>query len=507
VSTMRSTGGEAPLVEVSGLTKSYGAVKALRAANFEVRAGEVMALLGENGSGKSTMVKILGGLVQRDEGVIRIRGEEVALHNARESREAGVAIVTQEFSLIPGLSAAENVFLGSDLSGLWNQRRLQREAKPFLDSVGLSAKRRRQPVETLSVGERQLIEVARVLAREARILIFDEPTAALSDVEIARILDLVRQLVSEGRAVIFVTHRLGEVFEIATRATIMRDGQSLEPITVADTDIDGLIARMLGRTLQEVYPDHSRDIGASLMKVDGLATSGLNEPVSLDLKRGEIIGLAGQLGSGASLFLESLAGVKPMVEGSVHLEGEELNYRTVRQAMASGIAYCSPDRKENGIFHDRSVRDNLTAPALPRVTPLGWFSGRRARQLSRSLAQRFQIAANRMGASAGHLSGGNQQKVALGKWLGIEPRILLVDEPTRGVDIGARAEIYRHLRQLADEGIGIVFASSDLAEVEGLADTVVTFYRGKMVRSVPAAELTPDEMMHDVTHGPAVVAS
>lgn len=506
MSTVRSTGGETPLVQVSGLTKSYGAVKALRAANFEVREGEVMALLGENGSGKSTMVKILGGLVQRDEGVIRIRGEEVSLPNARGSREAGIATVTQEFSLIPALSAAENVFLGSGLGGAWNQRRLQRMAKPFLDSVGLAAKRRRQPVETLSVGERQLIEVARVLARDARILIFDEPTAALSDVEIARILDLVRQLVRDGRAVIFVTHRLGEVFEIATRATIMRDGQSLEPITVAETNIDALIQRMLGRTLREVYPDRGDDLGSSLLNVEGLSTFGLDQPVDLDLRHGEIVGLAGQLGSGASAFLEALAGVKPITAGSVQLEGEEISYRSVRQAMSSGIAYCSPDRKEDGIFHDRSVSDNLTAPALPRVTPLGWFSGGRSRRLSRDLAGRFQIPATRLGAASGNLSGGNQQKVALGKWLGIEPKILLVDEPTRGVDIGARAEIYRHLRQLADEGIGILFASSDLAEVEGLADTVVTFYRGKVVRSIPAAELTPDEMMHDVTHGPAVVA-
>ncbi|MBS1677878.1 MAG: sugar ABC transporter ATP-binding protein [Actinobacteria bacterium] len=493
-----------PLVEVAGLKKSYGAVQALRGADFEVRAGEVMALLGENGSGKSTLVKVLSGLVARDEGTVRINGAELDLSTPAASREAGVATVTQEFSLVGQLNAAENVFLGSGLRGSWNQARLQRRAAPFLDSVGLGTAERRKPVGELSVGERQLIEVARVLARDARILIFDEPTAALSDVEIARILDLVRRLAADGRSIVYVTHRLGEVFEIGDRATVMRDGQSQEPIEVADTDVRGLITRMLGRELTTIYPDRAERIGPPLLNAVEVTAPGLREPVDLTVGEGEIVGLAGQLGSGAGSLLEGIAGLSGAAGGRLEVDGRPVPNRGLAQAIKAGIAYCSPDRKRDGIFELRSVADNLTAPSLRRVTPLGWFSPGRSRRLAGELAARFAIQARRLDADTGTLSGGNQQKVAVGKWIGIEPRVLLVEEPTRGVDVGARAEIYGHLRELADEGMGIVFASSDLAEVAGLADTVVTFYRGRVVRSAPAVELPQAELMADVTHGPEV---
>jgi ABC-type sugar transport system ATPase subunit len=490
------------MVQVTGLKKSYGAVQALKGADFEVRAGEVMALLGENGSGKSTLVKVLSGLVARDEGTVRINGSELDLVTPAESRVAGVATVTQEFSLVPQLTAAENVFLGSGLGGSWNQARLQRRAAPFLDSVGLGAAERRKPVGALSVGERQLIEVARVLARDARVLIFDEPTAALSDVEIARILDLVGRLAAEGRSIVYVTHRLGEVFAIANRATVMRDGRSQEPIEVADTDVRGLIARMLGRELTTIYPDRAKGIGPPLLSAAEVSAPGLEEPIDLTVGRGEIVGLAGQLGSGAGSLLEGIAGLAGSAGGRLEVDGREVPHRNLGQAIKAGIAYCSPDRKRDGIFEFRSVTDNLTAPSLRKVTPAGWFSPGRSRKLAGELAGRFQIQAKRLGADAGALSGGNQQKVAVGKWIGIEPRVLLVEEPTRGVDVGARAEIYGHLRALADEGMGIVFASSDLAEVSGLADTVLTFYRGRLVRTAAAVDLPQGELMADVTHGP-----
>ena len=495
-------GEEHKMVEVEGLEKSYGAVQALRGANFEVRAGEVMALLGENGSGKSTLVKVLSGLVGRDAGTVRVNGAALDLATPAASREAGVATVTQEFSLVPQLNAAENVFLGSGLGGSWNQARLQGRAAPFLDSVGLGAVERRKPVGDLSVGERQLIEVARVLARDARILIFDEPTAALSDVEIARILELVKRLAAEGRSIVYVTHRLGEVFEIADRATVMRDGRSQEPIAVAETDVRGLIARMLGRELTTIYPERAARIGPPLLNASEVTAPGLRRPVDLTVGRGEIVGLAGQLGSGAGSLLEGIAGLTGSSTGRLEVDGKTVSNRNLGQAIKAGIAYCSPDRKRDGIFEFRSVADNLTAPSLKRVTPGGWFSPARSRRLAGDLAARFAIQARRLDADTGTLSGGNQQKVAVGKWIGIEPRVLLVEEPTRGVDVGARAEIYGHLRQLAEDGMGIVFASSDLAEVAGLADTVLTFYRGQVVRSAPAVELPQAELMADVTHGP-----
>lgn len=496
------------LLDVRGLRKSYGAVHALRGADFELRSGEVMALLGENGTGKSTLVKTLGGLQTRDAGTIRIDGRDVDVTTPAKSREAGIAVVTQELSLIPGLTAAENVFLGSGLRGPWNQGRLQRLARPHLEEVGLSAARRRVPVRELSVAERQLIEIARVLGRDARVLIFDEPTAALSDVEIERVLQLVRDLVRDGRGAVYVTHRLGEVFALADRATIMRDGASQPPVNTADVDIDGVIQRMLGRSLTTMFPARAESFGPPTLELRGVRTAGVLDPLDLTVRRGEIVGLAGQIGSGAEQVLQAIAGVAPDGHtGEIVLDGEPIAARNIRETTAAGIAYCSADRKRDGIFERRSVRDNLTAPALDDVTPLGWYSPGRADRLASELADKFQIAAGKTHTAVGALSGGNQQKVALGKWMAIRPRVLMVAEPTRGVDIGARAEIYTHLRQLAAEGLTIVFVSSDLPEVLGVADTVLTFYRGRLVRRVAASGLREEDLMADVTHGPREVAA
>jgi ribose transport system ATP-binding protein len=491
----------APLLRASGVTKTYGSVAALKGVDLELRGGEVMALLGENGSGKSTLVKILGGLVARDAGTIEINGEELPLGTPARSRTAGIAVVTQEFSLIPGLSAAENVFLGSGLGGAWSQRRLQALASSHLDEVGLPTARRGIPVEQLGVGERQLVEIARVLARDARILIFDEPTAALSDVEIEDVLVLVKRVVASGRGVVYVTHRLGEVFEIAHRATVFRDGSSQPPVEISGLTVDGLIERMLGRALTTMFPARASRPGSVLLQAKGVLTRGLTRPVDLSVREGEIVGLAGQLGSGTEEFIEAIGGARAMVAGSVTLNARPIGGKGVAGAIAAGIAFCSSDRKRDGIFERRTVADNLTSPSLKAITPLGWFSSRRARTLALGLAKRVQVREDRLRAPIAALSGGNQQKVALGKWLGIAPRVLVVQEPTRGVDVGARAEIYAQLRGLAEEGMGIIFGSSDLTEVIGLSDTVVTFFRGQQVRAQPAAAAKEEDVMLDVTHG------
>ena len=492
---------ENAVLRMRGIVKRYGSVAALQGVDFALDRGEVMALLGENGAGKSTLVKILAGLEHADSGTIEIGGQAVKLRSPGQSLQAGVAYVTQELSIVGALSVAENICLGAaDARMLWTAKRLARKVRPHLALVGLDDIDPSVPAARLSVAQQQLVEIARLLSRNARILILDEPTAALSDAEIEKVKSVVRKLAAEGRSIIYVTHRLGEVFEIADRVTIFRNGRSFDPVRVDELDIDQLIEHLLGRRLEQMFPPRGGRRGAVVLAVRDVLGPGLAQPVSFDLREGEILGLAGQLGSGANAVVRIIAGAAPRESGTVLLRGGKLQAESVRNAIAHGIAYCSDDRKRDGIFAVRRVVENLTAPSLRRIAVGGLLSSQRENRLATRLAEFFEIAVGRFGSQAGKLSGGNQQKVALGKWLGIEPAILLVEEPTRGVDVGARAEIYRHLRALADQGLAIVFASSDNQEVLGLADSVATFFRGRLVRIGSADRLDPEALLRDVTH-------
>lgn len=495
----------APVVlRMSGISRSFGTVQALDGVDFELRAGEVMALVGENGAGKSTLVKILGGVHLQDAGTITIDGEPADLGDPRRSREAGIAVAAQEPSVIGPLSAAESIFLGGvPFSGPWSSRRLAGAARPYLDAVGLERLDPRIPVESLSVAERQLVEIARLLAQDARILILDEPTASLSDDEIELVMRSVTGLSDQGLSVVYVTHRLGEVFEIADRVTVMRNGRSLPPRPTAELSMETVIEGIVGRPLEEMYPARATALGDVTLEVEELLARGLEEPASLQVSSGEILGLAGQAGSGNGLLVRTIAGVSPAIQGRVVVNGRVLPpAHTIRRASAAGLAYCSADRKLDGIFAGLSVAMNLSGPALRKISSRGpWLSPRREARLTEEIATQFAVDPDRLRHPAGTLSGGNQQKVALGKWLGASPRVLLVEEPTRGVDVGARAEIYRHLRSLAEQGLAVVFASSDLDEVHGLSDTVATLFRGRLIRTAPADSLSTSDLLRDVTHG------
>jgi|HubBroStandDraft_2_1064218.scaffolds.fasta_scaffold06984_4 ABC-type sugar transport system ATPase subunit len=489
------------VLRMSGISKRYGSLSALLDVDFALARGEVMALLGENGAGKSTLVKILAGLERADAGAVEIEGQPIRLRSPSHSLQAGVAYVTQELSIVGPLSVAENICLGGrDQQVVWTRARLADEVKPFLTLVGLESIDPSVPAGSLSVAQQQLVEIARLLSRNAQILILDEPTAALSDVEIEKVKAVVRKLASEGRSIIYVTHRLGEVFEIADRVTIFRNGRSFEPVEVKSLDIDELIQHLLGRRLEQMFPGRSETLGPIVLSLREVMAPGLSRPVSLELREGEILGLAGQLGSGANGVVRAIAGVVPSDSGSIELRGRPFRPGSIRDAIKEGIAYCSDDRKRDGIFGVRNLFENFTSTALWRISIGGLLSRPREIKIATELADFFEVDAARLGRHAAKLSGGNQQKVALGKWLGIEPSILLVEEPTRGVDVGARAEIYRHLRKLANQGLAIVFVSSDNQEVLGLADTVATFFRGRLVRVASADSLEAEELLRDVTH-------
>lgn len=499
----REQDGATPMaLRMTGIEKNYGAVKALRGVTFELRRGEVMALLGENGAGKSTMVKILAGLISPDAGQIEVEGSLATIGNPQRSQALGIACAEQELSVIGSLTVAENLFIGGvPMAGPWTSARLAAAAKPHLEAVGLDYINPSTRAADLSVAERQLVEIARLVANDAKILILDEPTAALSDAEIEVVTRTVTRLAKAGRSIIYVTHRLGEVFEIADRVTVFRGGQSSPAQETSTLTLDSLIEQMIGRKIEDLYPVRSGKIGSSILTMRGVRSRELPHPISLEIRQGEILGVAGQLGSGAGSVLRAIAGIDAVETGEIELRGQRLpSAHALRQAVEAKIAYVSSDRKHDGIFSDLSVTTNMSAPALRSISPAGLMRHRREQVLARSNADQVAFSPSRLHQRAGQLSGGNQQKVALGKWLGTTPHVLLVHEPTRGVDVGARAEIYRHLRRLADDGMAIVIASSDLEEVHGVADTIMTMFRGKPVRTCPSSDITSHQILKDITH-------
>jgi ribose transport system ATP-binding protein len=488
-------------LEASAISKSYGAISALSDVQIALKPGEVLALLGENGAGKSTFVKILSGLVIPDEGTITIDGEEVQITSMDASQAAGIAVVQQEFSTVGTLTVAENLVLGQrGAPWWWGPRRLNASARAILARVGLDGLDPSTPVEQLSVAEMQLLEIARVLARDAKIVIFDEPTAALSDAEIERVLSVVRRLAAEGHSIIYVTHRLGEVFEIADQVVIFRNGRSQPAQAVGELTVDKVVTQMIGRELGDLYPDRSAGFGDVILRARGVKVAGMRGDVDLEVRQGEILGLTGQLGSGTAEIMKAIAGTADVLAGGIELDGKPLDLRSRGRGIAMGVAYCSPDRKKDGIFSGISIRRNLSSPWLRRVTRIGFVDSRRESAEAIQSASQFAIDKSRMQTAVGHLSGGNQQKVAVGKWLGVRPRVLLVEEPTRGVDVGARAEIYAQLRRLSDSGMAVIVSSSDTNEVLGLSDTIATYYRGAQTARKPADQWTEPELVREVMH-------
>jgi ABC-type sugar transport system ATPase subunit len=491
----------APRLEVSGVSKHYGSVMALDHVSISVQPGEVMALLGQNGAGKSTLVRILSGLERPDVGETRIDGLIVDLGSAKRSQAAGIAVVQQEVSAARNMTVAENLVLGdARFSWLWRRGALRAQAVDLLRRVGLAHIDPFTPMGDLSLGEMQLIEIARVLSRDARVIAFDEPTAALSDAEIRRILQLIRTLASEGRSIIYVTHRLREVFLIADRVTVLRGGRLRICCPAAELSVD-----TVGREVGCLFPKRGEP-GEVLLSVRRLAVPGLRDDVHFDVRSGEILGLTGQLGSGAARVVQALAGLVPGTVGDVTVGPRPLRLGRRKAGLSSGIAYCSDDRKRDGMFADLSVTKNLSSPWIWSVAPRGVISRRREALQASDAALSFAVDPARIGSKVGVLSGGNQQKIALAKWIGSGPSVLLVLEPTRGVDVGARAEIYARLRELCRGGMAVIVASSDAEEVLGLSDTIMTFYRGRLTAARAHHQWTEAELVREVVHEEAAAS-
>ena len=486
------------LLRLSGVVKTFPGVRALDGVSLDVAAGEIHALVGENGAGKSTLIKILGGAYVPDEGEVLVGGDPLPRGDPLGAQRRGVRIIYQELTLVPELTAAENIFLGRELGGLFLARReMERRAQEVLDSLGAGVRASAQ-VASLSVAERQLVEIARALAADPRVLVLDEPTSSLPDADARRLLDLLRGLARRGLAVVYISHRLEEVFAIADRVTVLRDGRVTGCAPARELDRRTLIRWMVGRDLEEEFPARSATPGETVLEVRGLSAPGRFAGVDLTVRRGEIVGLAGLVGSGRTSVGHALFGLL-RATGTVRLDGRDVSFHSPGEALAAGVAYLTEDRKSAGIFPLLGVGANVTMTSLPMFTRLGLVSASRERAAAARASEDFRVRSAGLDQPAGTLSGGNQQKLLLARLL-LEPRkLLILDEPTRGVDVGAKAEIYRLIDRLTTEGLGILMISSELPDLLGMADRIVVMRGGRTVGEVARAGATEERIMELAT--------
>jgi ribose transport system ATP-binding protein len=484
------------LVELAGVSKAYGGVRAVRAVDFTVRAGEVHALLGENGAGKSTLMKVLSGEVAAEQGTIRIAGEAVRFARPADAQRAGVAMIHQELDLVPALSVAENVFLGREphTRGVLDRRRMVAETRQLLARIGVAFDAA-TPVELLRTGERQLVTIAKALSLDARILIMDEPTSALSPHEVTRLFAVIDQLRRDGVAVVYISHRMEEIGRVADRATVLRNGEVVAEFDARELTAAQAAEAMVGRPVHLMFHAETRaTVTEDVLEVADLVVrprAGRREPAGISLRvgAGEIVGVAGLLGSGRTELLEALygAGPKGMLSGMVRLRGKDFRPRSPRAALRAGVAYVPEDRRVSGLALEHSVLANTVLSIVDKMARFGLVSAARERGKAREAAGRLGVKLTSLADPVGALSGGNQQKVVLGRALLTEPALLLLDEPTRGVDVGAKAEIYRILGEIARTGVGVLLASSEPAELVGVCDRVVVLRGGRSVDELDTA--------------------
>ena len=491
------------ILSVEGLSKSFAGSSALRDVSLSLRGGEIRAICGENGAGKSTFVKLLMGIFAPDRGTITIDGVRQTIRSPQQAQGLGLGLVAQELSLAPRLSILDNIWLGSaDVPVFHRRRRLRHRARQALETLGAGAWDLDLPVSALSIGQQQLIEIARLLARNTRLLILDEPTATLTDTEIARILGVLKTLAAQGHAILYISHRLGEVFDLCDSVTVLRNGEHIANRSVRDITRGELIELMLGRPFGDMYPDASPPADADdAVVVQNLNVAGVVHDVSLVAPRGKILCIAGQIGSGATTVTRALAGLVHDATGHVSVEDQRLRLGSVPRCIARGVLFLSEDRAAEGIFHQRTVLENLVAGSFGAHTRLGVLDWPRLRRIGRRLAERVAVDQRRLGSAAAKLSGGNQQKLLFGR--AIErprPGVLLMNEPTRGIDVGARADIYRIMRELCSRGYALIMTSSELEEVVGMADIVITMYRGRIVARYEHDAVSMARILADITH-------
>ena len=501
-----------PILRVQGVSKAFPGVQALDNVDFEVYPGEVVALVGENGAGKSTLMKILAGAYIRDSGQILLNGKPVELLSPYHAQQMGIAIIYQEFNLTPTQTVAANIFISHEplrvglmgRFGFVDRAHMEAQAQGLLDKVGAQV-RPDAIIRSLSVAERQQVEIAKALAVDASIIIMDEPTSALGDDETRVLFDIMRGLKAQGRGIVFITHRMEEIFDVADRVVVFRDGQRVGGMPIAEATTDKIISLMVGRVMDEIFHKEQVEIGEVVMEVRHLSREGLVEDVNFSLRRGEILGIAGLVGAGRTEMVQLLFGVVPHDSGDILIDGKLVEIGSPQAAMRAGMGLVPEDRANQGLVLLLSVRENTTMPTLPRFTHLGWVDRSAVANSAQEYVNRLNVRTPSLDQKVMYLSGGNQQKVVVAKWLLSNPKVLILDEPTRGIDVGAKAEIHALMSELAKQGMGVIMISSEMPEILGMSDRILVMSEGRVAGILDRKDATQEKIMAYAT-GQAVQA-
>jgi len=489
------------LVQMKNIAKSFSDTKVLKGVHLELGHGEILALLGENGAGKSTLMKILSGIYIKEEGEIYLDGELCHFQNPKEAQNKGIAIIHQEMNLCNDLTVSENIFLGREISGTLqlSRKKMDEEAQRILDSLGVPMKAT-DLAGDLKVSEQQMVEIAKALSEEAKVLIMDEPTSALSRKEIEDLFRVIRRLRDEGRGIIYISHRLDELRAIVDRVTILRDGENVISAKLSDLSIDDIIRHMVGREIQDKFPHLSCEKGVEILRVENLEAGPKVRNISFSLYEGEILGIAGLMGAGRTEMTRALFGVDEKSAGKVYLYGKEISIRSPKDSIEHGMALIPEDRRKDGLCTELSIRENIALPNLDSLSgPFSALSKEKENQLSGQAMQSLNVKSESEEMIAKNLSGGNQQKVVLGKWLVRNPKVILFDEPTRGIDIGAKVEIYQIMNELKKKGVGVLFISSEMEEVLGMSDRILVFCDGRITGELSKEESSQENILKFAT--------
>lgn len=486
-----------PLLEMRDISKYFPGVTALDGAKFTLHTGEIHALLGENGAGKSTLMKILSGVYKKDAGEILLSGDVVEIIGPRQAQQLGISIIHQELNLVPELTVMENMYLGREPAGLlgWvDFDTMKRDAETALTELGTEIHPETK-VAALSIGAQQMVEIAKALTFKSKILIMDEPTAALTARETEHLFTIVRKLAAAGVGIVYISHRMEELFELSHSITVMRDGRYVDTVKTEETSFEQLVRLMVGREVTTRFPKEPVQPGEEVLRVEHLTRKGVLEDVSLSVRAGEVVGLAGLMGAGRTELARVIFGADPMDSGEIYVAGKKQRIRRPADAIESGIGLITEDRKHQGLVLGLPVGDNMSLASLEKVSSGGFIDGSKEETIIQGYIEKLKIRTPNAGQIVKNLSGGNQQKVVIGKWLATNPKVLIMDEPTRGVDVGAKAEIYQVMNMLAASGVGILMISSELPEILGMSDRVLVMYRGRITGEMTVAKATQEKIM------------